>query len=420
MPTPAVLALTLLAQGITPFDLPSSNGRYVARARKEPGQELVDDRIARWRLTVRDTARGEELWSCPFPRRGPLDPSAAPFFLSADGSTLARLTRVFSGARPVVFIHRFGAVVAEIDGDSFAFDRSDLAVTSEGTTWLGEEDSVRMDWFENEAGPWLGLEIEAARGWTRRVDLSIGLVVGPAVALPQVSPIVHPELVELVRPPFVTGLSVPAYSLWGVPLLVSIEGAHPTPNWIQGGFELQVIDLEARELLLLPLSQPPPVRSVSAQVIERFTAEAQILNVAPGVHTLTVRGAEPEEERVEPRTFEVLPGRLRVRLVTTGGIAGVNDAVELFVPGVARVRRSFGGGAGPVLHHVAPDVLDRIDAVLGDLPRRPRSGTAAVGADLFHYRLGWWAGDGWVEVELDEGTARGAAAELIGLLRRVG
>jgi hypothetical protein len=419
----ALLPLMALApQGSVPreLDIPSDDGRWVARVRKMPGQERVDDRLARWELAVHDTSRGEVLWSCPFPRHGPVVPEEGQFFLSADGSTLARVAWTYAGSRPVVFVHRFGAVVAEIEGGDLRLERSQLHVTGEGTTWFGAEgDVARMDWFESEVGPWLGLELESSRGWQRRIDLSAGEVHEDFEWAPQVSPIVHPELVDLVRPPTVSEVRVDPYALFGVPVRVTVIGTHPTPNWQQGGFGLQVLGEDGTELVVLPMSQPPPTRSFSAQVIEGFSSNAQLLGLAPGRHTVTAHGAEPEEARVEPRSFEVLPGRLRARLETSGGIAGVDDSVELFVPGVARIRRGFDGEDGPRLRHVHPDVLDRIDAVLVRMPHELRSSAPSVGSDHFRYRLGYWAGDAWVQAELDDGNARGVVAELIDQLRRL-
>jgi len=419
----ALLPLCALApQGSVPreLDVPSDDGRWVARVRKASGQERVDDRVARWELAVHDTARGELAWSCPFPRQGPVAPSEGLFLLSDDGSTFARVGTAYAGARPVIAVYRFGALAAEIEGGDLNLERKQLLVTHQGTAWLDPEvDRVHIDWFESEVGPWLGLRINAARGWERRIDLSAGQVFAEPEATPQVSPIVHPELVDLVRPPRVSDVRVAPYALWGVPVRVTVIGTHPTPNWQQGGFSLRLLDAEMRELLVLPMSQPPPTSSFSAQVIEGFSSTAELLGLSPGVHTVTAHGSEPEDDQVEPRTFEVLPGRLRVRLETTGGIVGVDDSVELFVPGVARTRRGFDGEEGPRLQHVAPAVLNRIDDVLVRMPKETRSSTPSIGSDVFHYRLGYWAGDAWVQMELDDGTARGAVAELIELLRRI-
>ncbi len=404
--------LLVLVLGLQNPDVFSADGRWVARIRKAPGQERVDDRLARWQLEVRKAADGSELWSCHYRQRG-VEGRA---LLSDDGSTFVLVTQRFSEARPVVFVLRHGRALAELIGRDFALERADVERTNTGAAWLHEQDDLaRLAWRESEVGHWLGLELASSRDWARSVDLSVGEVVAPYSGTPVLTPGVDPEFAALAEPPFVTRVHVPKQALFGLPARIGVVGSHPTPNWTLGGFELEWLDDQGTSFAIHARSLPPPVRTVSAHVIEGFNGQAFLHGLRPGRYTITARGKEKQALAAQP--LEVLPGRLRVRLTVTGGFAGVHDSVELFAPGVARTVRSFGGERGPRVSHVAPEALERLDRVLPLLPEDPRSARTEVGADLFVYRLEWWAGDAWLEVRVDDGTARGAVRELIELLR---
>ena len=71
-----------------------------------------------------------------------------------------------------------------------------------------------------------------------------------------------------------------------------------------------------------------------------------------------------------------------------------------------------------IVYAIGPAALAVIDeALLALAGTSPESQTTSGAADLFHYRLDWWAGDAWRRVERDDGTARGPVGDLITALR---
>jgi hypothetical protein len=400
-----------LALALQSPDTTSADGRWVARVHKARGQERVDDRLARWILTVQGAGEAEPAWSCPYRHRG----VAGRTLLSDDGSTFVLVPELFSEARPVVRVYRHGKLFAELIGREFGLERADVARTTSSASWLDEAgDEASLVWRESELGHWLALELSSARDWTRTVDLSVGEVWSPHRALPSVEPVVDPEFASLAQPPYVTALHVPPHTLFGLPVRVRVVGSHPTPNWQLGGFGLEWLDDEGLSFAIHPRSLPPPARTLTAQVIEGFDSVAYLHGLAPGRYTVTATG---KGEPLALQAFEVLPGRLRVRLSISGGIAGVSDSVELYVPGVARTVRGMHGDEGPRLAYADTAVLERIDRLLPNLPTSPRSSRTTLASDFFEYQLEWWSGERWLAVTVDDGTARGPVRELIELLR---
>lgn len=421
----AALATLVLstAQGADPapssaLEVLSPNGRFAARIAKAPGQERLADAVARWRLSVHDLVQGHELWSMHYPH----ERLPARYFTADDGSTFVRLNEAFSEARPVVRIDRFGELVAEPSGADLGLERDDVVRDASGVRWLVEEgDRIAWAWGETGEGPALLLSLESERGWRREVDASLGVILALGDGDGPGEPAVFPGFPEGSEPapvlqvPYVTEALIPPVSLGALPLRIGVGGQHATPNWKLYAFAL------AREseqhLVLTPYSQPPPRDSLQAHVIEGFQGEALVQGLAPGRYRITLAGAEPAAEHPTGEV-EILPGRLHVRLEIHGGLLGVNDAIELFKPGIVRAARSRSPEAGAP-RHLTPEELVKLQQLLDALPEEPRSSRTPGARDMFEYRLGWWAGDAWRAVALDDGTAQGPARSLIEFLGRL-
>jgi hypothetical protein len=400
------------------IEVAAPSGRCVARIAKLPGQERLADALARWQLSVHDLAQGRELWSMHYPH----DPAPARYFISDDGSTFVRLSEAFSEARPVVRIDRFGELVAEHAGAELGLGRDDVVRDARGARWLVEAgDRLTWGWGETGAGPALLLALESERGWRREVDASLGVILAlgehGGLGEPQVIPgfPADTQPAPVLQVPYVTEALIPRVSLGALPLRIGVAGQHATPNWKLYAFALR---RESQDhLVLVPYSQPPPRDSLQAHVIEGFQGEALVQGLAPGRYRITLAGSEAAAEHPTGEV-EVLPGRLHVRLEIHGGLLGVSDVVELFKPGIARAARSRSPEDAPP-RHLTPEELHQLQQLLDALPAEPRSSRTPGAADMFEYRLGWWAGDGWRAVVLDDGTAQGPAGGLIELLGRL-
>jgi hypothetical protein len=128
-----------------------------------------------------------------------------------------------------------------------------------------------------------------------------------------------------------------------------------------------------------------------------------------------VIGAEQEPAAFQP--VEILPGRMHLRLETSGGILGLRNLTEVFKPGIVRVTRSRTPSSAP--RHLRPEEQELLTDLFASLPEDPRSALTTFGSDFFQYRLGWWAGDRWREVVVDDGTAKDALARMIEFLARL-
>ena len=402
------------AQGLA---VRSANGRFEAVVAKAPGQERVDDALARWLLSMVDLETGVELWSVHYRHDG----APARHFTSDDGSTFVRLKRDFSEAREVLRIDRWGERSVERTGREFSLQRDELERTNAGSLWLHEEgDTVDCGWVDTEHGPALMLTLESARGWTREVDVSMGRILFPFdYAEPHVMP-GFPESstpAEVLEIPYVNNVVVPRVGLAALPVRVEVSGSHATPNWSFFAFLMSWEDEQT--IVLTPYSRPPTAGVATAQVLDRFKVDAYLQGLMPGSYRVAVAGpSSVEGVSMQYQSLEVLPGRIHVRLETTGGIAGIRDLTEIYKPGVLKVAKSRAPeGVQPEPRHLTPEEQSRLDLLVGALPAESSRKLSTSGSDFMQYRLGWWTGETWVEVTVDDGTSRGGVRKLIEFLR---
>lgn len=422
LPALALTLAVLLAGPVSAQEATSANGRFTARIARAPGQERVAELLARRLLTVRASAAdpaAKPTWSCTYPEvPGP----TGHYLISGDGSTFVALTGVFAPARSVVRVFRFGEQVASYTGRDIDLGRGEFSTADGQVTWLQEPgDRVALAWGETPNGPSLVLELESTLGWKRSLDLTEGgLLTGSAATVPVLKPGIDPKLRGVVQVPRVERFSLPAIALAGVPVELQVEGTHPVANWQLCGFTVDVLDLEGFELRIVPQTRPPTPGTLPGQRLVGFNGQAALHGLAPGRYLIRVEGSEPDELKLPARTLEVLPARVRARLRISGGIAGVQESIDLFVPGVLRMTSSRSSPDDPPRYLLAsPEHVAELEQALFALAlKSPDSQTTRMAADLFHYHLEWWAGDAWRSVERDDGTLQGPVGDLIGALRR--
>lgn len=399
----------------------SANGRFEARIARAPGQERVADRLARRLLTVRDTTAdpaGEPLWESAW--RELLDPGAR-YLVSDDGSTFVAVASSYQLARAVVRVFRFGEQTDELVGRDIGLERGEFTLGTGETTWLSDpEDSVQLAWRETPDGPALVLELGSVLGWTRDVDLTQGGLLGEAAPSSAVlRPGVDPRLRNVVQAARVTKFNLPARVLGGLPVVVHLEGTFPTANWQLCGFDVEVLDAAGFELLITPQTRPGK-GALAGQVITAFRGQAELHGLVPGRYLIYLRGSEPQEHRLPARSLEVLPSRLRASLRTTGGIAGIDETIELFAPGILRLTSGRTSADTPPRYvQLSPERQADLERALGLLAgERPGSRKTQGAADFLEYHLEWWSGEDWLAVDRDDGTIADEVGPLIHALQR--
>ena len=422
LPALALAFATLLAGPASAQEVVSGDGSFSAVIARAPGQERVADLLARRLLTVRSSTADPAAaphWSCPYPE---VPDAEGRLLLSNDGSTLVALTGTFMPSRVIVRVFRFGEQVASYTGRDIDLGRGEFSIEDGRLTWLtGAEDRVELAWRETPDGPSLVLELESALGWERAIDLTEGRILTDRVAsVPVLKPGIDPKLRGVARVPRVDRFNLPEIVLAGVPVELHVEGTHPVANWQLCGFEVAILDQEGFDLRIVPQTRPPTPGTLPGQRLTGFRGQAVLHGLAPGRYLIHVEGSEPDELRLPSHSLEVLPSRVRARLRTTGGIAGIDESIDLFIPGVLRVTSARSSPDQPPHYFLAsPERVAELEQALFALAlQTPASQTTRGAADMFHYRLDWWAGDAWRSVERDDGTAEGPVGDLISALRR--
>jgi hypothetical protein len=393
----------------------ASNGLFLAEVRKAPGQERVKDELARWRLSVYDAPREERstaLWSCFVQHRRP---GLRRHLLSDDGHAFVALEEAYGESRPLVFVWRDGAALTELSTSELALDRSRLPRESP-TVWLaGGENAPRILWSESPAGPEPALRLATSYGELRFVNLATGAVTGTPGS--QTEPWAEPPASRAEKPglqvPYTRKFSAPPVTYWGDVLEVSVSGDHATPNWMFVGFEVAVRGERELELVLTPVSAPPPRGSVQAQVLQRFDARARIQGLMPGKYLLRVEGCEDSAQK--PIPVEVRKARALVELQRSGGFAGMDRTLRIYPTGV-RVDESRRPVRDPEYRVLPRAQLQRIaDVALALGPDAAPRRDSRI-ADGFECRLTIWNGERALELAFQDPGPTGLLRELLTLL----
>jgi hypothetical protein len=407
------LSTPALQDGFAPLDIASGSGHYRAEVRKAPGQERVNDALARWRLNVYSNdaeAPQTPVWSCMFAHRA----GARVHRLSDDGQSLLVVEPTFSASRALVRVwgaeaERFSLTAAQLD---FSPRRS----ADEAPPWLkGEGDGVAFEWHETPRGPVQFARLDTLEGPQRWIDLATGEVRSSARFETSVAVVPDAALAEVnvLAPPFVNSFECAAKLHWGEVLEVEVSGSHPTPNWRNVGFQFRWQGDEPRELVLLPMSSPPPANSPQLQVLQGYHATARVVGLSPGRYLLRVEGRG--EEHPPAHAIEVLPARPALALRTTGGIMGMERSVRLYLGGVAIVESARPARERRIVV-LAPRQVARMEDLLRMAERESAPGPTAV-SDAVGFELRWRSGERDHVRQLWDPGAVGAAGELARLLQ---
>ena len=320
--------------GFRAVEVASPNGFFAAEIAKAAGQERVNDVLARWRLSVfaQPRAAGEKpVWSCLYPHRA----GERLYLLASDGRALAVIEPEYSEARTLVGLWREGESLAGLSAAQLQVEHAREA-RAERLTWLAEgEGAPRLVWLDTPRGPAEQVELRTAAGELRLVDLETGEVRGsrefrePISAAPRAS---RTDLSGL-RVAAVRSCELDPVAYWGEPVLATISGSFPTPNWCLMGFELRPGGEDGRELELAALCAPPTANSVQLQVLENFRYVARISGLTPGRYRLRCEGAD--DSLRDGVAFEVREARAAVELRRSGGIAGMEQVLRVYAKGVA-------------------------------------------------------------------------------------
>ncbi|MCC7014431.1 MAG: hypothetical protein IT454_17860 [Planctomycetes bacterium] len=390
----------------------SANAMFAAEIRKAPGQEQVPDALARWRLSVYEhprPARAEVLWSCAFPHRA----GARAYLLADDGRSLVAVESEYSEARALVRRWRGDEELVELSATELDIDRSRFPKDTPKAWLAATPAALALEWSELPRGPGLALHVTTSYGESRYFDLESGAVTrAPASST---EPLVEPPASRVEKPGLRLALArkfqAPALAYWGEVLEVEVSGDHPTPNWMFVGFELAL--REGGQLVLSPISAPPPRNSVQAQVIQRFDAKARIQGLMPGRYTLRVEGCPDDLQ--QPLALEVRPARAFLELSRRGGFAGLDQSFRVYPSGVAvvgSVRPARPTEFRVLRRSTMQRLVDAAAQLKSDLRARPGS----IVADGFEFRLAIWDGVRARQLEFQDQGSVGALHEIVELL----
>ncbi len=371
----------------------SENGRFEALIRRAKGQEEIDVALARWMVEVAErTGEGKSkpMWTARYPYRG----DAMEYRLAEDGSAIAAVARVYNSAQPIVMVHRLGQELVKYSGADLIDEPKALPLEGETRTWLAQpRDAIAMRWVDDWFGPEQRLVLETFEGPVH-VRLASGELVSPTATLAPIA--VEPELVEETKPPsvvpYVSSIEIPRAIDAGSVLEFQISGHHATPGWSLAGY-LAAYDPGERVLLLETRARYFPQGRLAAQVLQPFRYPGRLRGLPVGkVRVRLATGGAP----LEDVALEVLPQDLLLRLHRSGGIAGLDETLELFRHGLKRVTSNKRQG----VRHEYVDAVS-IASFEQALLRLEPSSSPALGnvSDRMGLALDWWRAGSWVSCD---------------------
>lgn len=156
----------------SPFDVLSSNGRYLAAIRLRDEREPTEPTVGRYQLTVFDTQgrAPRPVWSCAYAYDG--YPGG---FLSDDGATFVYVNTWYAEDAPVVSIYHQGRPAAAVPGRDFHILAARIRPTDSHRVWLDESGPPSVRFVQ------LGtLAITTIDRKIHLLDLASGTVQAPA------------------------------------------------------------------------------------------------------------------------------------------------------------------------------------------------------------------------------------------------
>ena len=385
----------------------SSDGRFVAEVRAPfQGQRR------RWTLAVRETGdpgRHEVLWSAPYRP----DPDASTHWLSTDGSVFVSLQHRYRESSPLLRVLQDRRDPVSLYASDFGFRFGELARGPEGRVWiLPEDEPFDTGWIETLRGPVYGFGLLCSDGAWRVVDVDAGEVLRED-ELPPTQPWVEPSLRAhgQLDSLFVNEVWLPVATEVGGPAVGEIRGLPPTLAWTLEGYEL--FQEPSSRLHIKPWGQ----RFVSDQGYHpapqscEFTFE--LGGLASGRYQVRVHGLEGSEA-VYDEDLVVLPATSSVYLSIYGGPDGIERDVTLFPTGI--VKLDWLSHSRTEYRVLSPDALERIVALVDQLPTDSLPHWTEDGTPVRSYQLIFRTRDGFAHIGADEGTVEGPTATLVAIL----
>ncbi len=408
------LALTLIqaqaapARDFAPIEVFSADKACVARIHRAAGQERVAANMARFTLTVLpfdEVENHRELWSTAYS----YDSSQARYVLANFGRAFVELEEHFSESHTVLMIHAPGREAVKWSGAELSIPRKNLGGTNQNRSWLDDKLQPSIAWTDGAFGPCLELDIPCRDGFVRKLDLERLRLIDSSDEsnMPRVLPAIQGTLPERSALPYVVSVQYPRVARAGREIEIRILGNHATPGWTFLGFELEQGE---GKLILTPHSQAPD--GIQAQVLTVFRTSARLSDLPIGRYTLEISGWSPGGP---PATLDVLPGSILASLRTRGGFAGIDQSLEVHEQGLLRAVMARDQPAG--FMDVDAGRMTHMRELIAALPAKDRRATTANAADLFKHTLGFWSGDNWITLEVDDLAATETERELIKLIR---
>ncbi len=408
------LAFTLIqaqaapARDFAPIEIFSADKASVARIDRAAGQERVAANMARFTLSVLpfdEIENHRELWSTPYP----YDSSPARYVLANSGRAFVELEEHFSESHTVLMIHAPGREAIKWSGAELSIPRGNLGGTNQNRSWLDDKLQPSIAWTDGAFGPCLELDIPCRDGFVRKLDLERRRLIDSTDEsnMPRVEPSIEGTLPGRSAVPYVVSVEYPRVARAGRELEIKLLGNHATPGWTFLGFELELGD---GKLILTPRSQAPD--GVQAQVLTVFRTSAKLSDLPIGHYALEISGWSPGGP---PPPIDVLAGSMLASLRTRGGFAGIDQWIEVHEQGLLRAVMARDQPAGFI--DVDSERMTRMRELLAALPAKDRRATTANAADLFKHTLGFWSGESWITIEVDDLAATETERNLISLIR---
>jgi hypothetical protein len=392
------------ARDFAPVEASTADARFVARIDRAPGQEQVPANMARFRLSVSERSPDAGLiarWHVLYP----YDDSPARYLLADGGRAFVEIEEHFSESRAVLAVQTSSGRT-QWTGAELGIPREALGGTLAQREWLDPARAPRIGWTDGAFGPCLELQIPIRDGTTRRLDASSETTVSDTV-VSLVEPALQGALPVRCAVPYVQSVEWPRVARAGRPIAIPMLAHHATPGWTFLGFELEVGE---DVLHLTPRSQAPDL--FQAQVLSVFRTTATVRGLPVGRYTLRVDGWSPGGP---PAVIDVLPEHLLAGVRSSGGFAGLTQTFELYDFGI--LRRRFREDAPPEFLELSAAQMSTLREKLAALPAKSRRASTKDTSDLFQHSLGFWSGETFVAIEVDDLAATEAETALIAALR---
>lgn len=308
------------------------------------------------------------------------------WLLADDGSAVARIDPRLAPT-PRVEVWSNGRRSASLD--PLELDLGAAAAHEDGTWIHPSPATLRLRAIDRELpAEGQALDLLAHDGVLRTVRAEDGDVTLSADASgtgTSVVPSVPTDVATKLDEVWVNLWSGPSEGVAGAPIELRVRGSFPTAGWRIIGFGVTVEAADAGgplpRIVVTPWAAEPTGGAAAAQVITHFDERCALVVAEPGRYLVEVRGRAREGSAPVLRELDVRPAALLVSLVTSGGLTGATNRIEVLRDG--RVRSARGTRLVPLEPYFA-----LVDAVAA-LPRASHERYSKGAADLVQSELAW-------------------------------